>query len=424
MSSLSILWDESHIWGLLAWRAVASLGFPFRLVRAQEIAQAGLSSKRTAALIVPGGVARRKAERLGAEGLAAIREYVAAGGAYLGFCGGSGLGLSGDAGLELCPWRRAAMKDRLLHLVSGHIYVSTPAASDALNFPHPLIPVELPAKPLIPVWWPARFEPAGGCDVEVLASYETPGPDFWVADLPRERIPKGTFAAWEALYDIRLRPSSMAGQPCVISGAYGKGRYLLSYSHLETPESPDANRWLAHLLQTLTAESGLAATSVVVPSWRLAELSVRWDDPILLRACQILDEIIGLGRDHFLLFERNSWLMGWRAGIPGASLNNLYSLLRQALHCEPNETAKAYLRVVGRAFSENMDRFREEASSYLLAERLAMTLAHAFPEAVSQAGLKRQRTALFGQAMEQDGLYAELLRVLDELVWLLLGVGE
>jgi hypothetical protein len=421
MSHLLILWDESHIWGLLAQRAVQSLGFPYRLARAQEIAQGALSGKAVSALVVPGGVARRKAELLGTDGMAAIRDFVNRGGAYLGFCGGAGLGLSGEYGLGLCPWRRAAMTNRILHLVSGHLFVRRPLHDPANpDHPHPLVPADLPERPLTPVWWPARFEFEPRPDVEVLATYDATGPDFWVADLPRELIPKGAFSAWEEIYDLRIRPSTMFGQPCMATGAYGKGRYLLSYSHLETPESPEANRWLAHLLSALAFRGKRAPNATEVPRWELAKLPVVWDDPALLLGKKILDEIVQIGLDHFLLFHRNDWLYGWRAGIPGASLNNLYSLLRQALNCPPTDAAKVYLRVAARGFLECMELFRKEASNYLLAERLAMTLAHSFPETVSQTGLKRQRAALFGQAMEQGGLYAELLRVLDELVWRLM----
>jgi len=95
MSTLHILWDESHVWGLLAWRAVESMGLPYRLVRAQEIADGLLSRNPPALLLVPGGTARLKADALGETGMQAVRDYVAGGGSYLGFCGGAGLGLTG-----------------------------------------------------------------------------------------------------------------------------------------------------------------------------------------------------------------------------------------------------------------------------------------------------------------------------------------
>ena len=87
---------------------------------------------------------------------------------------------------------------------------------------------------------------------------------------------------------------------------------------------------------------------------------------------------------------------------------------------EPTSVAEDFLREHASAFSRALERFGEEAKGYLLAERLAMTLSKSFPETVSADKLKQRREELFGQAMEQGGLFAELLDVLDELCWLLI----
>ena len=74
---IHILWDASHIWGLMAWRALRALGLSCRLVKGQEIAEGALlgkpGSRRDAGraappplLVVPGGNARLKALALGA----------------------------------------------------------------------------------------------------------------------------------------------------------------------------------------------------------------------------------------------------------------------------------------------------------------------------------------------------------------------
>ena len=73
---IHILWDASHIWGLMAWRALRALGLSCRLVKGQEIAEGALlgkpGSRRDAGraappplLVVPGGNARLKALALG-----------------------------------------------------------------------------------------------------------------------------------------------------------------------------------------------------------------------------------------------------------------------------------------------------------------------------------------------------------------------
>ena len=133
-----ILWDASHIWGLMVWRALCALGLPCRLVKGQDIANGALFRKpcpqgtpgkaQEAAplLLVPGGNARLKARALGEKGRQAVRDYLAEGGRYLGFCGGAGLALSqhrSQDGLGLCPWGRAPYPERLHHLISGHAHM-------------------------------------------------------------------------------------------------------------------------------------------------------------------------------------------------------------------------------------------------------------------------------------------------------------
>lgn len=408
---LALLWDESHLWGLLVWRALEAFGLEAAPVRCAQVADGWLDRNRPDALVVPGGVARRKSLALGDAGKTAIRRYLQAGGAYLGFCGGSGLGLTGEHGLAICPWTRAPLGDRLLHLVSGHIHVSMHAAAEGFR------PSGLDDAPLAPVWWPARFEPAPHPDVEVLASYAEPGEDFWVADIPLAQLPASALDAWEAEHGVAIRPRFLSGQPCVVRGRTGKGQYLLSYAHLETPDSPQANAWLAHLLERLGGQPPLRRD---VPAWDLGALSahaIRWDEPVLLRAWSILEEAVTLGREHLLLFPRTSWLLGWRAGLPGAHLNHFRSLLHACLTRPPVDEAAAWLEPRAGAFADQLERFHRELHGYLLAERLAMTFARSLPDTVSRRALTARREALFGTSMEPGGLFAPLLEVVDETAW-------
>ncbi|WP_147822309.1 BPL-N domain-containing protein [Salidesulfovibrio onnuriiensis] len=409
MSSIHIYWDESHFWGLLVQRALKAWGVPHRLVRADEIAQGALAGKLDGeiplALVVPGGRARGKMDRLGPAGQAEIRRYVNDGGAYVGFCGGAGLALS-DTGLGLCPWKRQGFDNRLQHFLSGHVNV-------ALRTGHSLVPDTLGAHALIPVWWPGQFaEEDNG--VTVLATYGAPGPDFWVADLNLKHLPEGTLSDWEALYGIRLTPDFIQGRPCVITGQHGKGRYLLSYAHLETPASPQANAWLGHILGEIL---GHPAFREPIPAWDVSGTEVRWADETLLAAKAMLEEIIDTGRTHFLLFWRNPWLLGWRRGIPGAGINSLYSLICETLASEANESARTYWNEVSGRFSELMRLMHEGVTGYLLAERLAMTVLHSGPSAINPRVLRENRAALFGKPPAPGGLYVQLAASLEELYW-------
>jgi len=410
MAATYLLWDESHIWGLLAWRALAHFGLPLRVVTAAQVAAGLLAAEPPALLVVPGGAARRKFELLGPAGVAAVRDYVAGGGAYLGLCGGAGLGLTGPHGLGLCPWRRRAFTDRLQHFVSGHMRVTRAGATG-------LAPDSLPVQPLLPVWWPARFEPGDQPEVRVLAAYAAPGPDFWVADLPLAAIPRGPLEDLEAQYGLAVWPHAMAGQPCMVEGTFGAGRYLLSYSHLETPASAEANAWLAHILKVLGGSA--PADPGPVPAWDLEALPLAWPDgpggATLDRARRELSGLVRQGMDHFLLFPRTPWLLGWRRGIPGAALNSLLAMLAQAAALRPTPAALEFWAGRHAAFGEALDLFAHGLSGYLLAERLTMTLGDS-GAGLNHDLLRAQRDALFGPPMAPAGLFGPLLADMDELL--------
>jgi hypothetical protein len=406
MPLLHVLWDESHLWGLLVVRALLAWNLPFRLVRGEEVAQGALAAERPAALLVPGGRAKGKAEALGPAGLKAVRAYVREGGTYIGFCGGAGLGLSGSDGLDLCPWGRGGFANRLEHFLSGHVRLE-------LARDHELVPPDLDPAILAPVWWPAQFAPRDG-DTEVLASYQGPGPDFWVADLSLASIPAQVQEDWEHLYGIRLEPTDMVGRPAVVTGRLGQGRYLLSYPHLETPASRQANAWLAHILGAVL---GREAPRDPLPAWDLAGRPVRWSDPALLRAAEVFEDVIRTGREHFLLFWRNPWLLGWRRGIPGSAIDSLYALARECLAAQETEAAREFWQDKAPEFSRLAEIFHQAATGYLLAEHLAMTVLHSRPEPLHSRALKGQREALFGVQPAGGGLHAELLGLLEGLYW-------
>lgn len=406
MSSIYVYWDESHFWGLLLIRALRAWGVPHRLVRAKAISQGALDRK-PAALMVPGGYARGKAAHLGPEGMDAIRRYVDEGGTYIGFCGGAGLALSESKGLGLSPWKRRRFKNRLQHFLSGHMHVRL---AD-----HQLIPKELGGEALIPVWWPGQFDDSAP-GPEPLAVFDTPGPDVWMADMHLKSLPEGTVGDWENLYGISLRPDFIKGRPGIAANAYGQGRVILSYAHLETPASPQANYWLGSMLADIL---GIEPNRAPLPAWDLASRPVRWHHPVLEQAAQAMDEIIETGNRHFLLFWRTPWLLGWRRGIPGSGINALYALIHEIMASEPNAEAEQYLLENGGRTGELVDLFRKGVTGYLLAERLGMTVLHSGPDAITPETLRNQRNSLFGKPPAPGGLYEELLRLLEDLYFLL-----
>lgn len=410
MSEVCILWDESHLWGLLVQRACLALGIASRLVTGLDVAHGFLEARSPKLLIVPGGNARAKESALGREGVAAIREYVRGGGSYLGFCGGAGLGLTGG-GLSLCPWCRKPFDSRMQHFVSGFMRI-LPGEEDP--FVPPAARSDEAAE--FPVWWPGRFEVAEGGGVEVLARYAGPGSELWVADLRLDHLPVSAFDDWQAEYGLELWPSFMQGQPCVVRGQLGAGSYVLSYAHLETPDAPEANRWLVHILSRLL---GRELPTKTIPAWIVPAEPVRWDDPVLARARRVLREVVRLGQEQFLLFDRAPWLIGWRRGLPGLQLNALRTLVRTCQGHEPPDRAERFWADRGPRFARDLDIYHQAVTGYLLAERLDMTLSHS-PDAPAVTGLRHRREAIFGPPQAGGGLHGGLQSSLEELARLLL----
>ena len=402
---IAIFWDASQIWGYLLLHAVRSSGVPFRILKASEILQSGLSCKL---FLAPGGSARRKMAALGPQGMAAVRDFVSRGGRYLGFCGGAGLALAD--GIGLCPWKRDAMPDRLQHLVSGSLVCSVEQ--------DPLVPQGLAGRDAqLPVWWPGRFaEPGSEKDahgVRVLARYRAPGSDLHVADMPFSSMPEDILDEWRDMYGASLRPSLLDGMPCAIAGGCGKGEWLLSYSHLETPCAQDAGAWFLHLLQCWT---GVKPAAKEVPPLDPDSLPDAWGDDVLAEARGDLRKLLSLGMELGLLFARNSWLLGWRTGVPGSQLNSLRLALAMTPTLPPDSRRTAEWKQMKREFARLSSLFFQGARSWLLARRLADTLAESAPGMLPRELLYGQKEALFGSPMSGGGLCGQMLDMLERIV--------
>ncbi|MBO4318510.1 MAG: hypothetical protein J5855_09600 [Mailhella sp.] len=375
-ADIEILWDASPLWGPLLLNAVRQYaeaeGFSFSVVSGRMIAEQGVKSH---VLLVPGGSARHKLLGLGRAGAANICDFVAGGGAYVGFCGGAGLALYDSLGL--CPWKRSAIQDRMQHLISGHIVCDVAE--------HAACPGTEQAS--LPVWWPARFDESGG--VSVLARYRSMGPDLYIGDIPVSELTETDFESWVSLYGLDMMPSLLDGHPCVVCGTYGKGSYLLSYSHFETPDSADANGFFASALSYLTGQR--------IKYHPVTAEFVRNRSSCAAKLGQLLETGTRLG----LFFERTPWLYGWRSDVPGSQLN----ALRMALLTARED---AYM---DKDFSLLFDMFLKGARNWLLAKKLAS--ASEAKDTVPPSILAGQKTELFGSPMFGGGMCGDLLARLN-----------
>ena len=405
-----VLWDHAYVWGLLACRGLLALGAPFRVVSGAAVAAGALARQPPAALIVPGGFARRRFAALGAAGAAAIRDYVAAGGTYFGVCGGAGLALSRSGGLDLCPWVRRTFTDRLDHLVSGHVRLLADTAS-------PLFPPELPGELAAPVWWPSGFVPPDGAaaddGVAILATYAGAAADLLLADIPLGAMSEAALAACRQRFGLRLAPAFLDGGACLIGGRFGRGRYVLSHAHLETPDSPAANIWLAHLLGVF---AGGEVFGRVIPAWRPEREPACWEDVHLAAARRDMAALLAAGFAQRLLFRRTDWLLGWRPGLPGFPLSSLAVLLAGVTAWPRTPVGDAYWRQAGPVFAAQFADFARRVEAFFPAKRLAITRSLVAGPDDGIGALAAEQTALFGDGPAGGGVCGELIRLLDGLL--------
>lgn len=366
MPVCAILYDESHIWGILVFRAFKAMGIPYEPINSKKITQGALfRNPAYRCLVVPGGSARLKSLALGKEGQAAIRRWLREGGGYLGFCGGAGLALSGAEGsLGLCPWRRGTLDGQNSHCLAGAINAKLQNGKTVS----------------LPVWWPGRFAP-DEASLEILASYHFPPGQPDSKDFP-------------------------AGQPLIISGRAGAGRYVLSYAHLETPAWPEANSLLADLLQS---RFNLVPKTASVPPWNVFREPASPLSSLNMEMAEAWRKILALvrkGEDLGLLLPRESWLSGWKPGIPGMAIAALLGLTHFLAENAPPSKANAAWPQSEYPFMKKLEEFCGQAAIWL----------ESYPGEQNNPEFPgQQKYRIFGHPMRGGGMAGELLAMLEKI---------
>ncbi|MHB0866751.1 MAG: hypothetical protein ACYC6B_04175 [Thermoleophilia bacterium] len=415
-AKVALLWDSSYLWGLIAYRTLRGLGVDFDLLGAAEIRDGGLTGHDI--IFVPGGWASDKFAALGDEGVTAMQGFVAAGGGYLGLCGGAGLALSHDSGLGLAPFGRLPASVRLPSF-SGRISLDHSDAS------HPMWH-DIDANTAFYAWWPGQFALEPDAGVRVLASYGQPQAGSFVTDLPLG--PTYDWAAWEQSYGINLDPDRITGEPAVVELNYGKGTVILSYLHFETPSDTDGHRVLLNLISYLAGgkTGGLAPVTgydEVVPAGSDPRLNGTADPGADAAAVtreleQQARDFITFGRQNFLWSWRNDWLLQWRRGVKGieysaicgmvAELRRLTEIFEDSLDQETRKQVSALPGLI--------TPFLRDARELIMRERFAMNHGPISPLRSDDAKINSLRATLFSSNKRCGGLYEEIMTQIDALL--------
>lgn len=390
----ALLWDESFLWGIMAYRALNAAGLPFELIRSEDIQRGCLSE--FAMLFVPGGWASNKLKALGDQGANAIREFVQAGRNYVGFCGGAGLATRD--GINLLQVRRKPTKDRIPSF-SGRI---------KLRVDHHSVWKGI-KEPVFQAWWPSQFL-VEDRTVRVLGTFEQAHSDSFSSDLNVGDIEtSGSWEKPEAVYGINLDPRRLCGEPAVLEGECGKGKVILSLVHFDTPDDFSGsvvlkNIWgrvggVSNKSQRLTARSIPKA-----PSQKAAEE---------LRST--VDELITLGHRNFLWFRRNSLLLQWRRGVRGLEYCTLQVLMSEIARLSVGISSDQVVKI-----QEILLPFIDKAKRLLILERQALQNGHMTYEKCDDPEIQKLRTELFSTTKSHGGKFKELIDTIDNVLYPLL----
>ncbi len=445
MSRAAFLWDESYLWGVMAYRALKGAGFPFDLVRSEDVRRGILSDYRM--LFVPGGWASNKMKALGEEGLGRIRAFVQAGGDYLGLCGGAGLATR--EGIDLLPIGRRPTIDRVpsfsgrirLQLTGHPVWTGIASATSQHSDDAGESKEDMGLGAVFHAWWPSQFVLLDS-SVRPLATYGGALSDAFSSDLNVGDVEShGGWEALERIYGINLDPGRLEGEPAVVEGMYGKGRVVLSLVHFDTPG--DRNGWL--VLRNLHAYflggdgEGFAGESGAPPrTTRLTSLPLCGHGAVALNGAtehqpcsamsdvlELVTGVVSLGLRNFLWFWRNPLLLQWRRGVRGLEYCTLYILIREVADLI-GTTAEADFETGGADRSE-IERIRvmllpfvEKSQRLLLLERYALQRGHITYEKCDDPEIASLRSELFASSKSYGGLFKELIAEVDSLLFRLL----
>ncbi|MBS3909624.1 MAG: hypothetical protein KGZ93_08380 [Actinobacteria bacterium] len=410
----ALFWDESFLWGLIAYETLSAAGADFDLVAAADIRDGALDSYEI--LFVPGGWASNKIKALQANGVERIRSFVGNGGSYLGFCGGAGLALAHENGLALAPVGRKPTDARVPSF-SGKIELRE-LASD-----HPIWDGIAEGSSFY-AWWPGMFSVEETARVKTLARYGGAQAGSYVADLMVE--PSVDWDKHEREYRTNLNPARIQGEPAVIETTYGDGRVLLSYLHFETPGDSLGHAVLLNMLSYLGAgKSPLSKKHAPSGQAKAAPSPVTGDSTKAVTAAQALEatalDLIGFGEKLGLWFWRNPWIIQWRRGVRGIEYCTLFIMLRALSELVAEETGNNIH--LGSALEEAYPRvlsFADDAKKLLELEERAIGQGYITPLKSDDPEIRALREKLFSNTKSFGGPFKDILDKIDELVLTLL----
>ncbi|MCL6472220.1 MAG: hypothetical protein K6T91_05340 [Firmicutes bacterium] len=406
---IAFFWDESFLWGIVAYDAFTNLSLNFNLVTSSDIKSGAL--KGYDILFVPGGWASNKIKSLGDKGKENIQSFVDGGGSYLGICGGAGLALSHKDGLGLVPITRKPTSERVPSF-SGKIGIIQE---------HPKHPIwqGIPDRTGFYAWWPGQFSLRKPNSVRVLASYDEPHDGAFVSDIPVR--PNIDWDSLERSYGTNLNPSRIKGEPAVVEAGYGKGKVLLSYLHFETLGHKQGYKALLNILDYLSGKKVRADCTISTAGNASLTKCSKNADRRLIEMAKHLEtaarDLISFGENNGLWYWRQPWILQWRRGVRGIEYCTLFLMLRRLLELlEQNANHDAVTVSVLAELRELALPFFEKARELLSLEKAAMNSGPISPLKTDNENIRLLREELFANSKSFGGYFKQIIDRIDEML--------
>lgn len=432
LKGAAFLWDESFIWGLMAYKALKACNLSFELIRSDDIKKGELKNYRM--LFVPGGWASNKMKTLGEKGISEIKKFVNNGGNYLGFCGGAGLATLD--GIGLLNIKRMPTKQRVpsfsgrIHLninehpiwnnldsnelqVTGNEKSNNQQSSvfnSSLVTRHSSLPFY--------AWWPSQFL-VNDKSIKIFATYGDALPDSFSSDLNVGDVEaNGGWSELERLYQINLDPERLLNEPAVVGSNYGKGKVILSLIHFDTPGDTNGATVLKNLWEYL-AEQCNSATVRQCSRKNLQPSAFSLQSINEIES--LVADLINLGTRNFLWFWRNPMLLQWRRGVRGLEYCTLYAMIKEIAETLKNQNIEDRIQKTDiNRIKELLIPFTEKAKQLLFLERYAMQNGHITYEKCDDPKIQKMRIELFGNSKSHGGLFKKLIDEVDKILYILL----
>jgi len=389
----ALLWDEAYLWAIWLYDALIKSNIGFEIIRAKDLE----NLDKYKVLFVPGGWARLKLSAITSKRVQLIKDFIKNGGIYFGLCGGAGLATK--EGMGLLNIKRK--KDRVPGF-SGPVKVFLEK--------HPLW--EGIKNSVFYLWWPSEFL-INDKNIKVLAKFCSPCFGSFSSDIPVYDF-KNRWEELSSVYEINLNPEKMKDTPLFVEAKYGKGRVFLSLIHFDTPNDKNGLKVFKNLKSLFKLSDKV-----------FAEKSLKINQNQSLSIAKIMlnqiKDLIKFGERNFLWLKRNSFMYQWRRGIRGFEYINLYYMIKR-INQELKESPCSD-ELISKQLNEvlpELEAFLSEARKLLLKERIALQRGKITYNLSDDEEIKTLRHKLFGESKSYGGLYKDLLKKIDEILFELL----